>query len=199
MAELVVFALAFLASAAPPGPDTLTVFGRSLSGGSKAAIPFALGVLLAKLALLGLAVFGIAEIAERFERLFAAIKILGAVYLVVVGVKLLLKKPTATLDSGWAPNRFDALAGLGLGIANPAAVIFYVALVPNVVDLAAVDAQNYLVLALTLSVCWIVVAAIYAGLAEQLRTALKSETARTQIQRASGATMIGAGLVVATR
>ena len=56
--SLAVFALVFTASAATPGPDTLTIFGRALSGGRTAALPFTVGVALGKLTLLTLVMLG---------------------------------------------------------------------------------------------------------------------------------------------
>ena len=201
MGSLALFALAFLASAAPPGPDTMTVFGRGVKGGFRTALPFASGVLIAKLLLLGLALFGVAEVAERFETAFIAVKFAGAAYLIVIGVRSLIGREVdnGELEVPDRPLSRDALVGLGLGVSNPSAVVFYVALVPNVVDLDAVTPGSYIALALVLTACWSVVALAYAGLAGRLRAAMTSATARRRLRRTSGATMIGAGVLVATR
>lgn len=73
--ELLIFALVFAASAATPGPDTMTIFSRALSGGRLSAIPFALGVVLAKLTLLTLVVLGLAALAQSFGQFFIRSKI----------------------------------------------------------------------------------------------------------------------------
>ena len=200
MGNLVLFALAFLASAAPPGPDTMTVFSRGIKGGVGTALPFASGVLLAKLSLLGLALFGVAEVAQRFESAFVVVKVAGAAYLIVIGVRALLSRQAIHEEEiPDRPSGQDVLVGLGLGISNPNAVVFYVALVPNVVDLEAVTLGTYVLLGICLTACWAAIALAYAGLANKLRAAMKSATARGRLRRASGATMIGAGLLVATR
>jgi len=200
MGSLLLFAVAFVASAAPPGPDTMTVFSRGIKGGVRSALPFASGVLLAKLLLLGLALYGVAEVAQRFETGFVVVKVAGAAYLIVIGARALFGRHVANEDE--VPGRSlwgDALVGLGLGISNPNAVVFYVALVPNVVDIEAATLGSYFVLALVLATCWGVVALGYAGLAHRLRHAMASAKARRRLRRVSGATMIGAGVLVAAK
>ena len=109
----VLFALAFTASAATPGPDTLTIFSKALARGELAAAPFTLGVVLGKLILLTLVVFGLAAVADSFKPLFSLIKFVGASYLVWMGTRLWLRKPdthvaAAELNSRWG----DAVTGL---------------------------------------------------------------------------------------
>jgi len=202
MFQLVVFALAFAASAAPPGPDTLTVFSRGLQGGFRSAAPFALGVCLAKISLLTLALLGVVEFAQRFETGFVVVKFIGAAYLAIIGIRKIVQSgkvaqlPEATQErSPWQ----DLLVGLGLGVSNPNAVIFYVALLPSVVNVDSVNLGTYVALVAIVVALWLVVAAIYAGLADRLRSAISSPVARKRIDRLSGATMIGAGALVATR
>ncbi len=84
---LLIFTLVFAASAAPPGPDTMTIFGRALSGGKFSAVPFTLGVVLAKLTLLTLVLLGLAALAQSFGQFFVVLKFVGAVYLVWAGIR----------------------------------------------------------------------------------------------------------------
>lgn len=58
--DIAIFALIFAASAISPGPDTMTIFSRGLSAGYRAAFPFTIGVILAKLSLLTLVIVGLA-------------------------------------------------------------------------------------------------------------------------------------------
>lgn len=202
MLEVLVFLLAFLASAAPPGPDTLTVFSRGLHGGFAKAIPFAVGVCLAKVALLSLALVGVAQIAERFEVAFVIIKFAGAIYLCVLGLQKVLqaRKPIAIEQPVKERGPWqDIGVGFGLGVSNPNAVVFYVALLPSVVDPDTAGVATFLWLVAVLVVAWLAVATVYAGLANRLRSAMTSSRARRRMQQVSGATMVGAGLLVASR
>ncbi len=199
--QLLIFAAAFTASAAPPGPDTLTVFGRGLGGGLRAAGPFIAGVTLAKISLLSLALLGAAEVAQRFETAFVGVKFAGAGYLCFLGLKQLVRR-----DYDTQPDQVEArspiqdlFVGLGLGVSNPHAVLFYVALVPTVVDVGTVSLAQYLALVAIVVTLWLVIAVAYAGLADRLRSVMRSRTAVRRVGRASGATMLGAGALVATR
>lgn len=197
---LVLFALAFTASAATPGPDTLTIFSKALSRGGLAAAPFTLGVVLGKLILLTLVVFGLAAVADLFEPLFALIKFAGAVYLVWMGVRLWVKKPATQMATAESNTRWgDAVTGLALGVSNPNAVIFYVALLPTLVDMQRVTFAVYLALCAVLVVVMLVIASVYAFSADRMRGLLRSERARRVTDRVAGTVMLGAGIVVATR
>jgi len=199
--HLAVFSLAFLASAAPPGPDTLTVFSRGLRSGLIGAIPFSIGVALAKVSLLTLALLGIAEIAQRFETGFLFVKYGGAAYLCFLGIQQIVRRgvvddnPDVDERGRWQ----DLLVGFGLGVSNPNAVIFYVALLPSVVDVGNVGVGLYAILVALVVVLWLTVAATYGGLAGRLRATMRSTAARRRVRHVSGATMLGAGVLVATR
>ncbi len=197
---LSLFALVFTASAITPGPDTMTIFGRSLSGGRFAAIPFTVGVVLAKLTLMTLVVLGFAALAQSFEGFFVFLKFAGAAYLVWVGIRTWRTsgEPDAHSLASRASWR-DCLSGYALGISNPQAVAFYVALLPTVMDVRALDLTTYFSLCAVLAVVMSLVAAVYALSADRLRHVLRSARARKVTNRAAGGVMIGSGVLVATR
>ncbi len=198
--SLVVFALVFTASAATPGPDTLTIFGRALSGGRLAALPFTLGVVLGKLTLLTLVMLGLAALAEALGPPFVVLKFAGAAYLVWKGVQLWRSSGglgTRALD-GQVTWR-DLFTGYALSVSNPHAIVFYVALLPTVLEVRNVSVPSYLLLCLTLSVLTLLIAACYALSADRLRHLLRSERARRVSNRVAGGVMVGSGVVVMTR
>ena len=198
--ELMIFALVFAASAATPGPDTMTIFGRALSGGRLSAIPFTTGVVLAKLSLLTLVVLGLAALAQSFGQFFVVLKVAGAAYLVWAGVRLWRKSgEPETHDLAARVSWRDSVTGYALGISNPQAIAFYVALLPTVVDIQHLNLSTYFLLCGILALTMIVIATIYALLADRLRTLFRSAKARRVTNRVAGGVMVASGVVVASR
>ena len=197
---LTIFALVFIASAATPGPDTMTIFGRALSGGRASAVPFAAGVVLGKLTLLTLAVLGLAALAQALGPLFITVKLVGAAYLMWAGIRLWRSAAAAEARALHKPVTWrDALTGYALSVSNPHAVVFYVALLPSVIEVQRVTFSDYLLLCLILSVLTAIITGIYALSADRLRHLLHSERARRVSNRIAGGVMVGSGVIVATR
>ncbi len=197
---LSLFALVFTASAITPGPDTMTIFGRSLSGGRFAAVPFTVGVVLAKLTLMTLVVLGLAALAQSFGGFFTVLKFAGAAYLVWSGIRTWRASREAEAHS-LAPKVSwrDSLTGYALGISNPQAVAFYVALLPTVMNVQALDLTTYLSLCVVLTGVMSLVVVVYALSADRLRYLLRSPRARKVTSRVAGGVMISSGVLVATR
>jgi threonine/homoserine/homoserine lactone efflux protein len=198
--ELLIFALVFAASAATPGPDTMTIFGRALSGGRFSAIPFTFGVVLAKLTLLTLVVLGLAALAQTFGQFFIVLKFAGAAYLVWAGVRLWRKssEPDAhdlTEKVSWR----DSMTGYALGISNPQAIAFYVALLPTVIDVQHLNLSTYFILCTILACTMLVIASVYAVLADRLHSLFRSAKARRVTNRVAGGVMIASGAIVVSR
>ena len=198
--ELLIFALVFITSAATPGPDTMTIFGRSLSGGRFSAIPFTIGVVLAKLTLLTRVVLGLAALAQSFGQFFVVLKFAGVAYLVWAGIRTWRKsgKPEAH-DLAEKVSWRDSITGYALGISNPQVIVFYVALLPTVIDMQHLNITTYLMLCVILSCSMLIIASTYALLADRLRLLLHSPKAQRITNRIAGGIMIGAGIVVAAR
>ena len=200
MTDFLIFGLVFAVSAATPGPDTLTVFGRGLSGGWRTALPFTLGVILAKLSLLTLVMLGLAALAETFARAFMVLKFAGAAYLVWAGVRL-WRKPVdnearaLSAEVTWR----DGLTGFALGVSNPHAIAFYVALLPTVVSVRDITLPNYLGFCTVLVALTFSIYLVYAGAASRLRAVLRSPRARKVSNRVAGGAVVGSGILVATR
>lgn len=198
--ELLIFALVFAASAVTPGPDTMTIFGRALSGGRLSAVPFVLGVVLAKLTLLTLVVLGLAALTQSFGQLFIVLKLAGAAYLIWAGLRTWRKSLASEARELEAEVSWkDTMTGYALGVSNPQAVAFYVALLPTVIDVQYVNFSTYLLLCTILAGLMVVIAAIYALSADRLRSLLHSPKAQKVTNRVEGGVMIGSGIAVATR
>jgi threonine/homoserine/homoserine lactone efflux protein len=191
----------FAVSASAPGADTMLMFGRALSGGARSAVPVAVGITAGKLVLLALAVTGVTAAAAALGPLFVAVKVVGAAYLVWLGVRLWRRPPAlpatpAPLDGkGWGRG---IAAGAGLALSNPQAILFYVAILPGVVSQEG-SALQYLAYAAALVGVMVVVSAAYVGLGARTRAAVASPRATRYADRVAGTLLIGASGFVAAR
>ena len=134
-AQLLLFVVTSLVVIVTPGQDMILVMSRSIAQGSAAGIATAAGVSTGLLGHTLLAGFGLGSILLASETLFVVLKLVGAAYLVYLGVRLLLTKP-ATLElagEGAAPLRRLWVQGALSNLSNPKIAIFYFAFLPQFV------------------------------------------------------------------
>ena len=91
---LLAFTLAMVLLAASPGPGFLMVVARALSGGFAAGLAAIAGLVLGDILFLVLAVLGLSTLAAVMGEFFLVVKLLGAAYLVWLGVKTWRSRPS---------------------------------------------------------------------------------------------------------
>jgi len=198
---LCVYVAASLALIVTPGQDMLYVATRSLAQGRMAGLYSALGVCCGILAHTALAAVGVGAILQASEGLFIALKLVGAGYLVYLGIRLLLTRAVpAELAAGGA--RLPPLSlfwqGMLSNITNPKIVLFFLAFLPQFVDPTHGPAGlQTLALGLMFNVSGTLVNAAVAWLAGSARTLLESRARRAWFQRASSAILTALGLRLA--
>lgn len=102
------------------------------------------------------------------------------------------------LTNGRPPRDQLAATGLALGLSNPQAIVFYVALLPAVITPSA-GVGLYAVLAVVWCAVMAMVATVYITLGSKARRAAASPNARRRANRIAGTLLIGSGIVVAAR
>ena len=100
--DLGLYILASLALIATPGQDMLYVITRSLAQGRLAGVCSAVGVCLGILVHTALAALGVGAILLASETLFLALKLVGAAYLVYLGIRLIFTHAGASFAAGTA-------------------------------------------------------------------------------------------------
>lgn len=200
LASLLAFAAALFVVAATPGPGVAAIVARALGVGFRGTMPMMAGLILGDVVWLACAAFGLAVLAASFGTAFMVVKYCGAAYLLYVAVKL-WRAPTSSDGVAAEVRPMSAargfLAGLAVTIGNPKAMVFYLALLPAIVDLGQVDAVGFAELALAAALVLIVVMGGYAALASRARAWLVSPRGRRLLNRISGATMGAAAAGVA--
>ena len=139
------FIVAVLLLNATPGPDTAYIVGRSVSQGRSAGLVSALGISAGCCVHSLACAFGLTALLAASAAAFTVIKLVGAAYLVYLGVMLLLKRPAADLnDEAPAPPvaatrslRALFLQGFWTNVLNPKVVLFFVSFFPQFVSAAS--------------------------------------------------------------
>lgn len=202
LASILVFTGALLVAAASPGPGIAAIVARVLGGGMRGAIAFTAGVALGDVVWLTVAILGLAVVAQTFQALFLVIKYVGAAYLLYLAWKLWTASAAARdveADTSDVRSLRLFLAGLAVTLGNPKVMVFYLALLPNIIDLRAVSALGWLELSsVTLSVLALVYG-VYVALAARTRRLFTSTRAMRLLNRGSGAVMATAAVTIAAK
>jgi threonine/homoserine/homoserine lactone efflux protein len=137
--DLALFVFSGLLLNMTPGPDTLYIVGRSSSQGWRAGATAALGIGAGCLVHTSAAAVGLSAILLASAAAFAVLKIVGAVYLVYVGISLMRASPVGAHARGAvhpapATLRTIFVQGFLTNVLNPKVALFFLAFLPQFVD-----------------------------------------------------------------
>ncbi|TQS70164.1 LysE family translocator [Rhodobacteraceae bacterium] len=197
-APLLTYAAALAIAAIIPGPGVAALVGQSLAGGFRASLFFLIGLALGDLSYLTFAVAGLAVIAQTFAGAFVVVKVLGGLYLLYLAYRIwTTKAATPHVSRMDATSRLSAmLAGYTITMSNPKTIIFYLALLPAVVDLDRIGVSQWGAL------CLVTVAVLgatllpYAVLADRARTVLGRSSSLQKLNRWAAGFIGTAGVMI---
>jgi threonine/homoserine/homoserine lactone efflux protein len=199
---LAVFALVYALALASPGPGVAAVVARALGRGMGGAPAFIAGFLVGDLVWFTLAAAGLAVLAHSAYTVFLAIRYLGAAYLLYLAWRL-WTAPAQPLDPALAPRRERPLqlflGSVALTLGNPKTMVFFLAVLPTVVELDRLRAGGFLAMALVIAIVLPAVLGAYTLFAARARSRLSRPGAVRWVQRGTSAVMAGAAIAVATR
>jgi threonine/homoserine/homoserine lactone efflux protein len=198
---LLTFCAVYALTVASPGPGVAAVVARGLAHGMRGTPAFISGFLLGDLVWFGIAATGLAALARTASMLFVAVKWAGVAYLLYLAWKL-WKAPPERVAAREPDGHHGWRAFLGsflLTLGNPKAILFFLALLPTVVDLASMSWLSFIEISLAMCVIQPAVLLVYALLAAKARALFTTPRAIRRLNRSSGAAMAGAAVMVATR
>jgi threonine/homoserine/homoserine lactone efflux protein len=199
--SLLIFAGALFVAAGSPGPSIAALVARVISKGFRDVLPFLGAMWIGEAIWLSLAVFGLAFVAQTFHLAFVIVKYLGVTYLVYLAWKM-WTAPVDVRDGSMPREDSPAklfLAGMAVTLGNPKIMMFYLALLPTIIDLASVTLLGWLELTLTMAVVLIAIDVGWVIAAAQARKLLRSRRAMKIANRISATTMAGAAAAIAAR
>nr|WP_161561577.1 LysE family translocator [Streptomyces antimycoticus] len=136
--RLLAFAAMSLLLIVIPGPSVLFVVGRALSQGRRAALTTVIGNTLGAYVLVMAVALGVGSVVERSAVVFTTLKLVGAAYLVHLGVKAVRQRRSlqaAFTGDGPAHGGLRTLwEGFAVGVANPKTMVFFAAVLPQFAD-----------------------------------------------------------------
>jgi threonine/homoserine/homoserine lactone efflux protein len=186
-----------------PGPSVLFVVSRGVALGRRAAVVTAMGNAAGIYLQVAAVALGVGAVIERSVMLLSAIRLVGAAYLVYLGVQAVRRRRAlaSVLDVGAAdPERRSlALEGFLVGVSNPKWIVFFTAILPQFIDPAGAPVPVQMLTLGAIAVAIAVVSDSIWGLA--------AGTARSWLARSprrlealggvGGLTMIGLGVRLA--
>lgn len=185
-----------------PGQDTFYIVGRSVAEGTRSGVASALGIAVGSLVHTTMAALGLSAILATSASAFTIVKLLGAAYLVYLGVRMLraanaTAPPTTRVGSAGVPGAFRD--GIVTNVLNPKVALFFLALMPQFI---APDSETkvaaFIVLGLTFvttGTIWCLVLAVAAGKLRGLFT--RHPKGWGAVSRASGGLFVLLGLRLA--
>lgn len=199
LSALIIFFVAEFVFAVTPGQSVAALVARVINRGWRSVLPFLAAMWLGEIIWLTCAVAGLSHIAQTFHEAFVVLKYLGVAYLFYLAYRMWtarVEEKEAVLPEGERPTRLF-FAGLAVTLGNPKLMVFYIAFLPSIIDLAVVTPFIWLELTLALGLALIAGDFIWILLASQARRWLKSPRAVKLANRASATVMGGAATAIA--
>ncbi|MFC7153890.1 LysE family translocator [Halomarina halobia] len=189
---LALFLPAAVALVLTPGPDTIYVLSQGVGRGRGVGVRSALGVSTGVLVHATLAAFGLSVLVGESPLAYATVKLVGAAYLVYLGVRTLRTRASVDLES---TDGSPYVRGVLVNVLNPKVALFFLAFLPQFVVPGVATRGSLLALGATyalLTLCYLGAVALLAGRASE---ALDANAAR--LRAASGGVLLALGAWVA--
>jgi RhtB (resistance to homoserine/threonine) family protein len=189
-----------------PGPDTAVVTKNILVHGRRAALGTSLGVSAGLSVWTLAAAVGVASVVRGSAVAFTVLKLVGALYLVWLGVQALRAAGHATAGehaSSAATRRpMSALAGFRQGflsdLANPKIGVFFTSLLPQFVQPGRPVLLPFMALGAVFVLMTVLWLSAYCLIAARAAQTLQRPRVRAALDRVTGIVLIAIGLRLAT-
>ncbi|WP_086997169.1 LysE family translocator [Rhizobium sullae] len=201
VAALLAYSGALFIAAIIPGPGITAIVARALGSNFRETFFMGLGLVLGDITYLTAVILGLSFVAQTFTGIFLVIKFAGVLYLCYIAYKLwtagLLPQDIAARKSSSVGMSF--LSGLLVTLGNPKTMLFYVALVPTLIDINHIGLHEYGILLIATFVVLLVVLIPYMLLAARARTMLKQPRALQALNRVAASILAGTAAFIAAR
>lgn len=183
-----------------PGPDMLFCLASGLRGGPRAGLLAALGAASGEVVHLSASAAGLAVLFRAAPLLFTVVRVLGAGYLAVLGIRCLRHRSEGVRGTGNTSAKASRAYWRGLltDLLNPKMALFSIAFLPQFIDPHAGSvAFQFLALGSCFVVLDFVVDGAVGALAGRLTRLLAGQRARRNLNTTAGFIYLGLGARVA--
>lgn len=188
------FAMISAVNIVTPGPANLNTVRRAIQLGMHQVAPTILGNALGLAVGGAICAAGITSFVMSSDLLWSLFQWVGVAYLAWLGIKLLIRKETLSLHSqtdAAVPARALFLEAFLLAATNPKALLFYMALFPQILDPERDLATQASILILTYCGLSILSLTTYSTLAHVLRSRFMTQARYDRFRQISGVILIG--------
>lgn len=201
MAQMLTLAGVILLAAMSPGPDFLIVLRSVMTAGRRAGMACAAGIASGVLVWATVTSFGIAGLLAASAVAFTVVKLVGAAYLVLLGVQALLAARRGAYTPPTEPGKEKTAggafaAGLLTNLLNPKVAVVFLALWPQFMPATATALDN-VVMAGIVGVTVLLWYMVLANVAMVLRRFLVAAKVRRAIDAVMGTLLVGIGVRIA--
>jgi homoserine/homoserine lactone efflux protein len=195
--QLLLFAATELLLSMSPGPAVLLVVSQGIRRGFRSSTRGAAGILTGNAIYFALSAAGLGALLLASKRVFDILQIAGAAYLVLLGLKMLIRPGRVDEDRAGASHREAGsfVQGLFTQLANPKAIVFFTALLPQFVDPTRAVAMQFFVLGVISIAVELPVLLLYGFAADRGRARYGKHA--PLFERLAGACLIAAGAKLA--
>ena len=181
-----------------PSVSVLAVSARAAAFGFTHGMFTALGIVIADIIFILIAVYGLALVAELMGEQFRWIKYLGGIYLIWLGLAL-WRAESKTRDSDAVKQSSlgsSFLTGFLIPLGDQKAILFYLGFFPAFIDLNQVTTADTLIIILIAITSVGGAKLVYAYLADRASLLFKNTRAIRWINCLAGSVMIAVGVVL---
>ena len=200
--QWVAFLIASILFIQVPGPSLLFTIGRALTVGRREALLSVVGNAIGVTAQVALVAVGLGAVVAASATAYTAIKLLGAGYVVWLGVQAIRHRSDARramADAAPVRRGHPVRIGFTVGATNPKTIVFFVAFLPQFIDPTGPIALQTMVLGLVFGLMAMASDSMWALAAGTARTWFATKPTRLDTLSATGGTMmIGLGATMLT-
>jgi len=184
-----------------PGPGAIFSISQGTQYGFKRSIISVIGLQLGLMSQIIFLLLGLGILIDQFPGIFSIIKILGMLYLIVLGALQWFKKVEQIstskddFENSFSPLN-SLLKGFFVNITNIKGTVFFLALIPLFVDLTSLNISTCVILTATLVGVDLFVMTGYLMLAEISKSLLSDPKKILWQNRVTGSILIFIGLIM---
>jgi threonine/homoserine/homoserine lactone efflux protein len=201
IAAMLIFAGALVINAGMPGPSIAALVARVLARGPRDVMPFLAAMWIGEGLWFSAAAFGLSVLAQSFHTGFLVLKYCGVAYLLYLAWKMWRaagRQENEAMPPQGSPLQMF-LTGLAITFGNPKLMVFYLALLPSIVNLETLTVAGFGALLLTMMTVLASVDLAWVLLAHGARRLIRSRRGVNVVNRFGAVAMGGAAVAIATR
>ncbi|MCF4098301.1 LysE family translocator [Maritalea mediterranea] len=191
---LVAFITACFFLAIVPGPTITIIVANALSRGLRGGFGTILGAQVAVLLMVGIVALGLEAVIAIMGNAFIWLKLLGAAYLIYLGIKMVRNKSGLKFEADQVDGRsfFEyMLQGFLVTMANPKALLFLGAFLPQFINTAQPVAPQIMILGLITVSFFATIDSCYALAASKARNLLSTQRVALLNKMSGGFLIVG--------